>query len=184
MEFTLGRRILAALLALGLIAALIVWLIADGDGDGGSQRATGPDYTPMTAGQRADMKRVAMDDAGVLALTHRHRTSVAAIEPWINGAGNLLVGSVVRIAIRPPVRLEKHGLPVYITPGPYAPPGTPSLEKVLRTSATRVSELRAYVLLGPERVVEIEPAGAHAAVTEQHLLGPPLGRSYQRPTGE
>lgn len=179
------RQWLTLVLCGCVAAALLVWLVAgSGNGSRTGPREIGPDYTPMTASQTKEAEGIAVDDQVVDDIAGQSKQTVSGIEPWINSAGKRLLGAVVHIRLDPPVRMQGVKVPVYVTPGPDAPAGTPSLERVGVMSATGVAELNASVLLEADRVVAVEPSGRRVAVTEERLLGPEPGPAYRRPEGE
>lgn len=168
-----------------LIGAGIVWLfISKADKASSGMRVTDPDYKPMTARQEREMEGVATRDRLVRRIAASSRIGIKRTEPWIDEAGDRLLGAVVHIELSPSVDMRRARVPVYITPGPSARRGTPTLERVGVISATGVAGLNASVLLRSERVVTLEPIGPHIAVSEEELLGPEPGPAYRRPEGE
>lgn len=168
-----------------LVGGLVIWMLGNSDRhDPARADVSGPYYTPITEQQETEAKEMAVHSRAVQALGAGRQVKVESLEPWINSGGTQLLGAIVHIGLRPAVRLQRQRLPAYVTPGPSAPAGTPSMERYVVISGTGVSELNASVLLKKGRVVSVEPSGRHAAITGLHLVGPPPGPAYRRPEGE
>lgn len=149
--------------------------VASGAPEGPSiSRAPAPAPKPprLTA---ADARRVEASirrDRFVREVAAGCRIRVGKVIPWLTEGGRVLLGGAARVYLNPAVDLEDQKLPVDIYPNHKAPPGTPTLNRFVRMSATGVGELEVSARLANGRVVRIEPSGAGYRVTKAELIGP------------
>ena len=182
------RLIASGLIGAAIIAAIVVWVSADG-GQAAEKAPPPPlEAVHLTRIQEVDLKTTALRSPTIRRLTERRRAYVTAVVPWVNEgtaqAAESLVGGDVKIDLRPPIRLNNEVLPVYITPAPNAPPHTPSLSRHVIYSAEHVAQLRALVDIHRSKVMEVAPSGRRLKVTRLKLLGPTPGLAYrERPGG-
>jgi hypothetical protein len=102
----------------------------------------------------------------------RQITVAGPVARWVTEGGRHLIGGVVKIPISPPARFTNLRLPATISPNHKAPPGTPTLYRYARMSATNVGELEVAVDLSEGRPVRIEPSGDGYRITKLELIGP------------
>jgi hypothetical protein len=179
------RTVVTGLLTVCLLVAIgILVLDQQKESPAHSAQASGPLYTPLTRADQSHMRQIALTDPAVLAAVGHRRLQVVGAEPWISASGRRQQGSVIRLSVSPAMRLRRRRLPLYIEPGPEAPPRTPSVHREVRVTATGISEINTYVLLRAGQVAEIEPAGDSLQIVEAKLLGPALGTHYRQPKGE
>ncbi len=135
-----------------------------------------PGSIPSRSLSRADarkLKAFALRNRYVRGVVAGSHPSVVDVVPWLSEGGRELIGGRVEIRLGSPVRLVDERLPGTISPNRKAPPGTPTLHRFARFSATNVTELDVSVELDGGRAVQIEPAGDGAKVTKIELIGPP-----------
>jgi hypothetical protein len=105
-----------------------------------------------------------------------------SVVPWVTEGDRRLIGGVVNIPISPPANFTDLRLPATISPNHKAPPGTPTLYRYARMSASNVGELEVAVDLSKGRPVRIEPSGDGYRVTKLELIGaPPKNSSAYAP---
>ncbi len=95
------------------------------------------------------------------------------VVPWVAEGGGGLIGGAVHLYLSTAVDFANQKLPATISPNQKAPPGTPTLYRYVRMSATSVSELEVQIQLANRRAVRIEPAGGGYKITKLKLIGPP-----------
>jgi hypothetical protein len=135
-----------------------------------------PGTVPSQSLSKADtrkLKAFALSDRYVRDIVAGSHPSVVDVVPWLSEGGQELIGGSVEIRLSSPVRLANERLPGMIFPNQKAPPGTPTLYRFARFSATNVTELDVSVELAGGRAVQIEPAGDGSKVTKIELIGPP-----------
>lgn len=156
------------------LVALAVWVWetnnASGNDEPGGHVHESAELTPADA---EALEATATSDRYVRHILAGRRSEVAQVIPWTSEGGREVLGAEIRIAFSPTTTLEDERVPVLLTPGPKAPPGTPNLERYALYSARHVSELRTIVDLDPQRVVEIVPAGRKVEITRIRVPNPP-----------
>jgi hypothetical protein len=145
----------------------------------GPRKADAATYSTLT---RADVRKI-----GGAARRSRYTREVAAggrvrvgkVIPSISAGGRTLLGGVAYVYLSPPVTFDDQILPGTISPDHKAPPGTPTLYRYGRVSASNVSELEEEIRMPSGRAVRIEPAGDGYRVTKEELIGPaPTNPAY------
>lgn len=134
-----------------------------------------PGSIPSRSLSKADtrkLKAFALADRYVRGIAAGSHPRVVNVVPWLSEGGRELIGGRVEILLSSPVRLVDERLPGTISPNQKAPPGTPTLHRFARFSATNVTELDVSVELASGRAVQIEPTGDGAEVTKIELIGP------------
>jgi hypothetical protein len=120
------------------------------------------------------IESLALHNRFVGQIAGSRQISVASpVEPWVSEGDRSLIGGIVKISISPPARLTNQRLPATVTPNRKAPPGTPTLYRYARMSATNVGELEVAVDLSKHRPVGIEPSGDGYRISKLELIGPP-----------
>jgi hypothetical protein len=134
----------------------------------------------LTPADARKIRLAAVRDRFVRELAGGSRVRLAGqVVPWLSADGRKLLGGVVQLALAPAVDFEDQKLPVTISPNQKAPPGTPTLYRFARMSATDVSRLEVEVRLADAKAVRIEPSGDGYTVTKLELIGPPpTGSAY------
>jgi hypothetical protein len=127
----------------------------------------------LTAPQAQSIKSVALRNRFVRELSAGSRVHASAAIPWIAEGGGRLLGGVTHLYLSPAVDLEDQKLPATISPNEHAPPGTPTLYRYVRMSATGVEELEVQVKFRNREAVRIEPSGTGYSITKAELIGPP-----------
>lgn len=126
----------------------------------------------MSGADVREIKAAVRRDPYVREVAAGSRLRVAGVIPWVSEGGTELIGGAAHVYLRPAVDLENQKLPATISPNHMAPPGTPTLYRFIRMSATDVSELEVSVRRADDRVVRIEPSGSGYRVTKAELIGP------------
>jgi hypothetical protein len=137
---------------------------------GGS--ASGSKLPRLTA---ADLRRIRTSirrDRFVREVAGGSRVLVGKVIPSVSEGGRQLLGGAAQVHLSPAVEIEDQKLPVEIYPNQKAPPGTPTLHRFIRMSATGVGELEVAARLANGRVTRIEPSGTGYKVTKAELIGP------------
>jgi hypothetical protein len=138
------------------------------------ERSSGAGYPELTKAQAQKSIAVALHDRFVQEVAAGSRVTASGhVAPSVSEGGKKLVGGVVHLALEPPVDFDDQTLPGTISPNQKAPPGTPTLYRFARMSASNVSELEVAVRLADGRAVRIEPSGEGYEVTKLELIGPP-----------
>jgi hypothetical protein len=134
-------------------------------------RLTAADARKVKASIRSDrFLREVAGDSGV---------RIGRVIPWVAEGGRILLGGAARVHLSPAVDFEDQKLPAEIYPNEKAPPGTPTLHRFIRMSATNVGELEVSARLANGRVTRIEPSGTGYEVTKAELIGPaPTNPAY------
>jgi hypothetical protein len=133
----------------------------------------------MTQADSRKIKKSVLRNGVVRRLSAGSRTHASKVIPWVSEGGRELLGGVIHIHLSPAVDFDDQKLPAMISPNQKAPPGTPTLYRLVRMSATNVSELEVQVRLANQRVVRIEPSGTGYQVTEVRIdRPPPAGSAY------
>lgn len=182
------RRVGISLVCLALVAAS-AWLAItakDGAGDGRkAESAAGAgaaqERPPLSVGQRNHLKHVALTAPEVRTVLGGRYAQVSDLVPWRNEDGEVLLGAAVELVVSPALEMDGTVLPVEVTPGPRAKPGTPTLFRRASFRAENVTRLRTNVRLGSKGVTQIIPGGSRASIKGFHLLGPPVGKIYREP---
>lgn len=123
----------------------------------------------------------ALGNGVVRRLSAGSRIRASKVIPWVSEGSQELLGGVVHLHLSPAVDFDDQKLPATISPNQKAPPGTPTLYRFVRMSATSVSELEVQVKAANQRVVRIEPSGTGYQVTRVELIGPPPASSAYAP---
>lgn len=133
----------------------------------------------LTPADARRIKTAALHSHVVRRISSGGRVRISKPIPWVSEGGRELLGGVTHLQLSPAVDFDDQKLPATISPNQKAPPGTPTLYRFVRMSATNVSELEVQVKLANRRVVRIEPSGAGYRVTKAELIGPPpAGPAY------
>jgi hypothetical protein len=150
-------------------------------------RAGGPSHgsPSMTAADARKIKAAVRRDPFVREVAAGSRIHLSKVIPWVSEGDTELLGGATIVHLDPAVDLERQKLPAEIYPNHKAPPGTPTLHRFIRMSATNVSELEVSARLATGRVVRIEPSGTGYRVTKAELIGPaPTGPAYAPEPGD
>jgi hypothetical protein len=129
----------------------------------------------------SDRRRAALitrRDPKLEAVLGSRQRRLADLVPVTSANGTELEGVVVTVMFEPAIRFDHRSLPAEVPPNRLAPPGTPTIRRSYRCTATGITKLEVRVDLDTSRVVEIVPAGPRAKIAEMQLMGPPLGRFY------
>jgi hypothetical protein len=179
-----AKNIAAVALVAVVAAAGLVWIIDDSDNDAGeSQSHPSVAESSLSAAEKDRLEKTALTDPLVQELTRGVKTDVDRSLEWTSEDGSRLLGAGVYITLDPPIDLDSKKLPVFYSPNPEAPPGTPTVRRSIIYSAKDVSVLKVRALLSPEEVVQVEPMGNHLDITKVHLVGTYPGKDY-RPIGD
>ena len=194
-------RLIAVTQARKLLSALLTGILLAGCGSGSdntagsrpvaseplkqpsfrSSDASVRDVHSMTQADSLKNKKAALHNGAVSRLSADSRIRASTVIPWVSEGGGELLGGVIHIHLSPVVDFDDQKLPATISPNQKAPPGTPTLHRFVRMSATNVSELEVQVELANQRVVRIEPSGTGYQVTKVELIGPPPANSAYAP---
>jgi hypothetical protein len=174
----------------GVLASVVVFLAGCGSSDsadtspaeafrptpprlGKTIPSGSPPRSWLTKTDARELKTAALHNRFVRAIAEGNRPRIVNVGPWVSEEGWELIGGSVEIRLSPPMRLVNERLPATISPNRKAPPGTPTLYRFARFSATNVTELDVSVELDGGRAVAIEPSGDGVKVTKIELIGPP-----------
>jgi hypothetical protein len=135
----------------------------------------------MTAADVRTIKASIRRDHFVRQIAAGSRVRLSNVVPWVSEGDTELLGGATELYLSPAIDLDDQKLPATISPNRKAPPGTPTLYRFIRMSATNVSELEVSVRLANRRVVRIEPSGTGYEVTKMELIGPPPASSAYAP---
>lgn len=189
----------AALLSAVLIGGALLAGCSGGKDNGTSVSAASEFSSPKEASFRrakslassnfgltkADVRKIrasALHNRFVREVSAGSRVRASKVVPVVaEGEGGELVGGSVRLFLRPPVEFDSQKLPATISPNRKAPPGTPTLYRYIRMSASDVGQLEVEIKLENGRPVRIEPAGEGYKVTKAELIGPPPRSSAYAP---
>jgi hypothetical protein len=138
-----------------------------------------PPSSWLTKADARELKTAALHNRFVRGIAEGSHPRAVDVVPWTSEGGQELIGGRVEVRLSQPVRLVNERLPATISPNRKAPPGTPTLYRFARFSATNVTELDVSVELDSGRAVQIEPSGDGAKVTKIELIGaPPKNPAY------
>jgi hypothetical protein len=142
-------------------------------------RGSAQEPPKLTAADARKVKASIRRNRFIREVAGRSRIRVGKVIPAVSEGGSQLLGGAAQVYLSPAVDLEDQKLPAEIYPNHKAPPGTPTLHRLIRMWATDVSQLEVSVRLTNGRAVRIEPSGAGYKVTKMELIGPPpAGAAY------